>query len=51
MSTVGYGDITLQGISGRIITCVFIIVAIIYVPIELTITLNKLRTEIPKLKL
>ncbi|KAH0575522.1 Ion transport 2 and transmembrane domain-containing protein [Spironucleus salmonicida] len=51
MSTVGYGDITLDGGSGRIITIIFIVVALIYIPVAIGVAIQKLSNELPRLKL
>ena len=49
LSTVGYGDITLSSVSGRALSCVFILAAMIFVPLELNNVIKKLRNELPKI--
>ncbi|CAL6002256.1 Ion_transport 2 and transmembrane domain-containing protein [Hexamita inflata] len=51
MSTLGYGDITYSTSMGRLLVMIFIITAIIYVPVEITTIIQYLAEAIPEISI
>ncbi|CAL6032396.1 Ion_transport 2 and transmembrane domain-containing protein [Hexamita inflata] len=51
MSTLGYGDITYSSSMGRLLVMIFIITAIIYVPVEITTIIQYLAQAIPEISI